>query len=1760
MNCKEVKDLLEEYITGDIDESKISAFEEHISKCSNCKNELDELNKSIYHIKKAFKSLKIPDNLDEITIINKKKKIYPLNRIFGAAAACFVAVLFMAIIALNFLPMGQVNADDYRDGYSLKPLLSDSTGVNPESGFLLKSSEDISLSKLEGIISIEGEPAPVVSQNGTKTFNIKPARILEQNKLYTFKIKSVDNKEITWTYQTSAAFKILSVFPADRTVEVPVNTGIEIYFNNEDYEDLSAYFDISPKVQGRFERHKTVMVFVPDELKEGTLYTVKIKKGLKVKGSTYRLNDDYVFKFETGAKEDKPLYGKGSINYSRLVNEFTPRDKPQIPINYMVNDLAAKSTVKNSIYILKNVDQFIQLLRKKESVPDWAVRSQNANFIETNGLQRVCQFSQDLSGHDATRDGYQFIRAPEPLKKGFYLVDSKWEDVRFQTFLQVTDIGVYVMQGGEKSILWVNDLDTKNPIQNAIISCVGENGRYYSDNQGIATITSVANEKDSNNSNGNKLIKISVNDEKDCIIVERTNDYYRDLNSYASRYWNFLQLDRNIYKPDDTVNFWGIVKDRYSKNETGELTIDIEQGQDYQYGYNRGVNINDFSVFHYNPMDKLPLVSKKVKTDNGAFKDSFKLPMLDPGGYQLNLKKGDEIVSRTYINIQNYVKPSYKLDITKDKQAVFQGQQVTFKVNASFFEGTGLPSLPVNYDINSSSIGSAEISGTKETDQKGNFEVNFIPKPGNGVQGEQYVNMNCNATLPETGAINSNLCVRVFTNDINVNLAGSIKGSRGKISAKVNKITLDRLNNNSAKDDSDYIGEPADGKTLKAAVYKNTWVRIEEGTYYDFINKVIEKNYRYEPKKELIQEYSLTTDSNGIGVCEFDTPKSKDCSYSAEVTCKDDSGRDMKFSVYLEGDEASLNDTYYDNRYVLDGGKENYSLNDTVDLTFKKGKNTMPDGRYLFIKTQNGIRDYSVKNSPNFSFSFSEKDAPNVFVTGVYFNGYTYVESEQFNAVYMFKEKEMELTAHTDKNSYKPGDEVTIDISARDRKGQAKNAIVNISLVDEALFKLSEQSINTISSLYQGVLSGVDFTYASHVNNAISSMPVITYGNNIQVQFSEAVVENGTRAATDWSISSGYHVDIKYDKAICATATCAYDTTNIRQVFKDAAVFENIRLDENGKGSLKFKLPDNITSWRVTMSGITSDLSAGSGKVALNVSLPFFINYALNSTFLSGDKPVLGVNAYGNELEEGDDVIFTVTSENDPNKTVSVKGKAFERVNIPLWEFKEGSDKLLITANSSGMKDSIMVPIKTLNTYQELQKAKYYEHAQKGMKIEAGKAGNTELVFSDASRGKYLNQLIDLQYQGGRRVDQRLSSKIACELMNKYFKGIDVYDEDQSFKITDYQKADGGIALYTYGNSDADLSARMISLVKNDVNLQKLKAYFYNILLGDSNGVKGNALYALAVLREPVLLNLDKAANVENASIKDLIYVALAYCELGETGKAENIFNQKISSHIESRQPFYRVRTGNDGDDILECTSLAAILASKLDKPQKNGLYEYCINSHTKDILINIEKLIYISSEIEKANDENVKIKYSYEGKQVNKVLEKGEVFSVTIPSENILKFNVESVEGDITLVSIFRTSLNSEQRNDNDLKIERSYYVGNNKTNRFKAGDLVKIEITWNIPKDAIDGEYEITDFLPSGLKPIEGGYSTGHENTGAYASFDGQKARFYVNKDDDPEKIEYYARIVNTGEFKAEGAVIQGLKSKASINIGKNEKIIID
>jgi len=1651
-------------------------------------------------------------------------------------------VLAVALVAAVFWivnPFTPVYAEEYRNGFLLTPVHFDATGIYTDTQFILKSEKTYTLDQMKEMLRMLGDNPLEITQNEQNQFVVTPQKELNTNSLYTFVLTLPNNETVTWTFQTRRDFKVLGTLPADQSNYVPVNSGIEVYFSHTDYEDLTKYFSISPQVEGRFERNGYAVVFIPKKLDPGTLYTVTIRKGLPLKGTDLKLSESYVFSFETAPEQSEDTGSRGSLYFQSLLMEFGTSEAPVIPIGiYSGDSQATKAVVKTTVYQFKGIQEFLNALKSKYGKPSWAYISQQNNLISKEGLTDIASFEQTF---DLTKWQQKYLALPEALKNGFYLVESTYGDLTAQVLIQSTDLAAYFTTSNTNTLFWVNNLKTGKAEASANVFVSADSKNYITDASGIASFNTVPADPKSNEpeyyivrSGNNELILMNY----------RYRTYYNSDYAYDD-YWRYFQTDRNLYKPDDQVAFWGFLQKRGYGTSPKSVKVEISQG-----GY-WGIPEARF-LSYYLPSIQKPLVTLDVPAEDGFFEGSFQLPKLDPGGYNITVKVDGQVVNSHYINVENYVKPAYQMTIEKDKEAIFLGETVNFTVIPSFFDGTPLPSLDVTYNIGGYPF--REANNTVKTGTNGKLSVPFTPETADEkAQDEQYIYFNASASLPESGHIYSYANVRVFINDIHADFeANTDEKGITTLKATLNKIDLTRLNQPGNTDWSDYLGVPEANREITGSISYHYYEKIEEGEEYDYINKVVQKLYRYEERQETVQTFFMRTDENGLATKTFSLKNPTEGWYTAELNWKDGNGRVMKRSVYLSSYRTSRMKAQYD-WYHLDTDKNSYRLDEAVTVTLMNNeeKVTSPQS-VLYMEAQKGILKYQVSSEAEYKTSFTKSMVPNFYVAAVFFNGKGYIDAGSQNVRYNTDEVKLDIQMEADKEAYRPGDTVSVKITAKDEDGNPVAAHVNLALIDEAMLKISWYDVNVLDTLYQWIDSGLGYSYSSHAMGAMGGRDEIAMDTAAEL----AKTANGLS-----------RMDVGFSEATLAVAKPQAETkmadVQVRSEFKDTALFRMVTLDENGTGTFSFKLPDNVTSWLVTLAGITPDLYGGTGEAHLRVTLPFFINDSLNTTYLTGDSPFIGVSGYGNDLKEGETITWQVTSPQKPEFVQTATGKAFERTNIPLWQLEEGVYDIEIRAISeSGLSDGIKRTIYVTDTYHEIEKA-VTESLKPDMILQGGKDGITTLLFTDEGRGKLVPPLYALMYSGGSRLDQKYTAWQAQLLLDVIAKDRNRYYNITSVDLSQYRKSDGGYGILPYSESDVELSAQLAILLKDESGAAMLKQYFYSLIFAEPERINAPALFGLAVMGEPVLVDLNNALKVSNLTTRENMYLALAFDVLGETAVAQKIYDEKVAPVLEKQDPYIRVKESDDTDTILKDTALAAVLAARLETKDKEGLFRYMVSNYSKKILVNTEKLLYLMEEYQKLPASEAEFTYTYDGNTYTEKLKDGGGVIVKVPSVMLDQLKITQVSGNASVVSVFDAPLTEQLLQDDNLTIKRTYYdfKTGKETTRFQQNDIVKVVLNWDIAPTAMDSYYEITDYVPSGLKPIENPYQAGiyaKEILWWFRNTDGQKVTFNVWRDSkNKEPLVYYCRVVSPGTFKADSTIIQGTLVKDSIKLG-SEAII--
>ncbi len=570
---------------------------------------------------------------------------------------------------------------------------------------------------------------------------------------------------------------------------------------------------------------------------------------------------------------------------------------------------------------------------------------------------------------------------------------------------------------------------------------------------------------------------------------------------------------------------------------------------------------------------------------------------------------------------------------------------------------------------------------------------------------------------------------------------------------------------------------------------------------------------------------------------------------------------------------------------------------------------------------------------------------------------------------------------------------------------------------------------------------------------------------------------------------------------------------------------------------------------------------AGNALRQLPVGLPFFVDVTMNDEYLVSDHPTIKLRSFGRDLASDTEVTFRVTAPTlGLTAPTPVTAPAFQSASVALPELSEGEHEIRIEASAGGLTDSLVRKVRVVPSRLVSGQSRFYELAN-GLHVEGSADRPTSLVFSDHERARYFPLLQQLTWGYGDRVDQMLARDMSAALLNSFFGEVEA--RGQQFDASLYQAPNGAIALFPYADSDLTLSARVAALAPDRFGRNGLDSYFLSVLENQNETRERQviALYGLAALGEPVLVPLQTLLKEPDLTWRERLYAGLAALELGDDTTARAVYQGLIDQFGESRSPYYRLRVGTDQDDILEATSLAAILGAGLNDKLAPQLFDYTTNNYTKDILVELEQISYLSNALPRLSSAPVRFAYTVDGQRKEVELQRGESLTIQLSPEQLGGLKLERIGGDVGIATSFTRPLDeSSVKRDPDVTVVRSYGSANGGSTTFQEGQIVQVFLNVEFGPQALDGCYQLSDLLPSGLRPVTRPYSWGLGPNVSYPyRIEGQRVSFCVSKGSLLHGASYYARVVSAGQYTAEPAVVQSMKSAESINFSEPAELTI-
>ena len=356
---------------------------------------------------------------------------------------------------------------------ALVPDGGDAAALELDSSFRLTSLDGTPPAELAARVRVDPPVAMAVTPepdgNGVR---LTPSEPLVPGTVYRFTLDGPNGETLdSWAFQTAAPLQVVSTLPEDHEGVVPLNTGIEITFDQDGVTDAASHVTIEPKTAGRFEQHGRVLAFVPDALKPGTIYTVTVSRGITAGPGGKPMADDLRFQFET----DKAGAGQpgATLDFADILFESGTTSRPIISMWADVDEeTAPPKSAKLDIYRLGSLDAAISAYRQLRTYPAWANWS-NQHLVDTGPLTKVVSLDAPFADRPEDTEGALWTALPEPLPAGWYLVEHPSKAYPAQAILQVTDIASYLLVTDTKTLLWANDLATGGPLTGATAAVAG---------------------------------------------------------------------------------------------------------------------------------------------------------------------------------------------------------------------------------------------------------------------------------------------------------------------------------------------------------------------------------------------------------------------------------------------------------------------------------------------------------------------------------------------------------------------------------------------------------------------------------------------------------------------------------------------------------------------------------------------------------------------------------------------------------------------------------------------------------------------------------------------------------------------------------------------------------------------------------------------------------------------------------------------------------------------------------------------------------------------------------------------------------------------------------------------------------------------------------------------------------------------------------------------------------------------------------------
>jgi uncharacterized protein YfaS (alpha-2-macroglobulin family) len=512
--------------------------------------------------------------------------------------------------------------------------------------------------------------------------------------------------------------------------------------------------------------------------------------------------------------------------------------------------------------------------------------------------------------------------------------------------------------------------------------------------------------------------------------------------------------------------------------------------------------------------------------------------------------------------------------------------------------------------------------------------------------------------------------------------------------------------------------------------------------------------------------------------------------------------------------------------------------------------------------------------------------APNVFLSVTFVHEGT-MYSDVKRLVVPARDKTLNLEIIPNKTEYKPRETASYTILARDADGApVRNAEVSLGVVDEAIYSVAPDYSGNIRRHFYGM------RYSSVMTQLSVSYSFIGYAGDKPMDLAAA---KPSYQLADFK-NEGDQVQ-----------------PLIRKEFRDTAFWQPSAITgSDGKATVKFRLPDNLTTWRATARGVTSDTMVGmtTSKV---ISRKDVILRLETPRFLTQGDTVTLSGIVHNYLKQAKSTQISISVSGAqligaPQQTVTIEKEGEHRVDWKVSAPQTGQITLLAKALTNTESDAVeltldVVPrglretrVERWNTTDEVAEQQFTLDLPANADLNSRKL-RVEVAPSVAGTlFAALDYLTTYPYGCTEQTMSSFLPNIVVSQTLREFKSVSIRNQNELKKKVErgrnrlyaFQHEDGGWGWWTNDASDPFMTAYVV----DGLTLAKQAGYE----IDDDRIVRG---------REKLQAMLDagknEAGNELDAETRSFMIYALA-----ETGGVDSKHLEKLYAERGNLQPYGR--------------------------------------------------------------------------------------------------------------------------------------------------------------------------------------------------------------------------------------------------------------